>query len=337
LPGGFVAELAYVGNRGTHIEIFRNINALPNQYLSTSLTRDTARISYLTANVPNPFAGMTQIDPGRRGTTIQRQNLLRPYPHFGDLWTTTNEGYSWYHGLQLEIEKRFSRGYTIQASYTFSKYMQATELLNQGDPRPTQLISDFDRPHRFAVSGIYELPFGRGRQFLSDAHPVVAHLVGGWQASAYYQFQSGPMINFNGGDTNQAPGTANILFTGEYRNIRLSKTEQTLARWINTEAGFNKNSAEQLQWNLRTFPLRFPFVRGDQVSNVDFGIIKKIQFGESKEFQLRGELINAFNHPWLFEGSPVNTTPSAAAFGQVSVSNQGNYPRRVQGTLKLVF
>jgi hypothetical protein len=337
LPGGFVTEIAYVGNRGTHIEIFRNINALPNQYLSTSLTRDTARINYLTANVPNPFAGMTQIDPGRRGTNIQRQNLLRPYPHFGDLWTTTNEGFSWYHGLQFEIEKRFSRGYTIQASYTFSKYMQATELLNQGDPRPTKLLSDFDRPHRFAMSGIYELPFGRGRQFLSDAHSVVNHIIGGWQVSAYYQFQSGQFINFNGGDTNAAPGTANIAFTGEYRNIRLPKNQQTLQRWFNTDAGFNKDPNQQLQWNLRTFPVRFGFVRGDQVSNVDIGIIKKVQFAESKEFQLRCELLNAFNHPWLFEGSPVNTTPNSAAFGQVSVSNQGNYPRRVQATLKLVF
>lgn len=336
LPGGFVTEVAYVGNRGTHVQIFRNINALPNQYLSTSLTRDQARINYLTANVPNPFAGMPQIDPGRRGTNVQRQVLLRPYPHFGDLWTITNEGYSWYHGLQLEVEKRFSRGYTIQASYTFAKFMEATQLLNQGDPRPTELISDMDRPHRFAVSGIYELPFGRGKALLSDAHSVVNHIIGNWQVSAYYQFQSGPPLGFNGGDTNQAPGTANILFTGEYRNIRLSEDQQTILRWINTDAGFNRNPSEQLAWNLRTFPLRFPFIRGDKISNVDIGIIKKVRWGESKEFQFRGELLNAFNHPLLFTGQ-VQTSPTAANFGQVTAGSQENYPRRVQGTLKFVF
>jgi hypothetical protein len=337
LPYGFVTDVAYVGNRGTHIEIFRNINALPNRYLSTSPTRDQARINYLTANVPNPFAGMTQIDPGRRGTTTQRQNLLRPYPQFGDLWTTTNEGYSWYHGLQMSIEKRFSRGYTFQASYTFAKFMEATQLLNQGDPGPAELISDMDRPHRLAMSGIYELPFGRGRQLLSDVSPVVNHIVGGWQVSAYYQFQSGPAIGFNGGDTNQAPGGANILFTGQYRNIRLSGDQANLNRWINTDAGFNKNANEQLLWNVRTFPLRFGFIRGDKVSNVDFGVIKKIRFGESsREFQLRAELLNAFNHPLLFT-TQVNTTPTAAAFGQVTAGAQENYPRRLQATLKFVF
>jgi hypothetical protein len=237
----------------------------------------------------------------------------------------------------MSIEKRFSRGYTFQASYTFAKFMEATQLLNQGDPRPAKLNSDMDRPHRFAMSGIYELPFGRGRQLLSDVSPVVNHIVGGWQVSAYYQFQSGPAIGFNGGDTNQAPGGANILFTGQYRNIRLSGDQQSLTRWINTDAGFNKNANEQLLWNVRTFPLRFGFIRGDKVSNVDIGIIKKIRFGESsRELQLRAELLNAFNHPLLFT-TQVNTTPTAAAFGQVTAGAQENYPRRVQATLKFVF
>jgi hypothetical protein len=52
---------------------------------------------------------------------------MRPYPEFGDINTTNNDGYSWYHAGQLRIEKRFSKGYTVQASYTHSKLMQATE------------------------------------------------------------------------------------------------------------------------------------------------------------------------------------------------------------------
>jgi hypothetical protein len=325
LGGGFVAEVAYVGNRGTHIEINRNINATPNQYLSTSPTRDQTRINYLSALVPNPFAGLAAVDPGLRGTSIARERLLRPFPHFGSVTTTTNEGYSWYHSLQLDIEKRFSKGYTVAASYTFSKFMEAVSYLNAGDPLPEEVISDLDRPHRFVVSGIYELPFGKGRQFLADVHPVASHLVSGWQVSGIYSFQSGPPINFG-----------NVLFTGNVRDIALSGDQRTVERWINTDAGFNKVTAQQLASNVRTFPSRFSFVRADRISNFDIGIIKKTFVGEKKEIQFRGELLNAFNHPLLFTNQ-INVTPTNAAFGQVTAQTQGNYPRRVQLTLKFVF
>jgi hypothetical protein len=329
LGSGFVAEVSYVGNRGTHIEIFRNINALPNQYLSTSSARDQTRISYLNANVPNPFRGMPQVDPGHRGNNIMRHRLLRPFPQFQDLWTTTNEGYSWYHGLQMELEKRFSKGYTIQTSYTFSKFMEATYLLNQGDPRPTEMISDMDRPHRFTVSGIYELPFGKGRQFLTSTRPLVSHLVSGWQISGIYAFQSGPSINF--GLDGIGP-----IFTGDVNDIQLPGDQQTPEQWINTGAGFNTNSAQQLEWNLRTFPVRFGFIRADKISNFDFGIIKKTSITESKEVQFRAELLNAFNHPLLFTGQ-IDTSPTSRTFGQLNSQTQENYPRRIQLTLKFVF
>jgi hypothetical protein len=280
----------------------------------------------LTALVPNPFAGMAQIDPGMRGTSIQRQRLLRPYPHFGDLWMTTNEGYSWYHSLQLDLEKRFSRGYTIAANYTFSKFMEATTLLNQGDLRPTEMISDNDRPHRISISGIYELPFGKNRQFLANVGSVVSYLVSGWQVSGIYAFQSGSPIEFG----------PNILFTGDVKNIALSGDEQTLQRWINTDAGFNKVTGQQLDQNVRTFPLRFGFVRADKISNFDIGIIKKTFIGETKEIQFRGEFLNAFNHPLLFTNQ-INVTPTNAAFGQITSQTQGNYPRRVQLTIKFLF
>src|SRR5262249_13285501 len=109
LPWGFVVDVSYVGNRGTHIETctlpstgncgstpFRNINAVPNQYLSTLPTRDATRIAYLTGNVANPFFGLGIPGVGA-GSNISRQNLMRPFPEFGDIMTTNNDGYSWYH------------------------------------------------------------------------------------------------------------------------------------------------------------------------------------------------------------------------------------------------
>ena len=112
LPGQMVLEASYVGNRGTHIQTSRNINATPLQYLSTSPMRDQATIDYLSANVPNPFFGLMPVTAGTafRSATIARERLLRPYPQFDAVNTTTNEGKSWYHSLQAGLQKRFSRG-----------------------------------------------------------------------------------------------------------------------------------------------------------------------------------------------------------------------------------
>ena len=325
LPGGFMAELGYVGNRGTHIEITRNINATPIQYLSSSPTRDQTRISYLSQNVRNPFAGIAPPGLFLSGANIARERLLRPYPHFDAVNTTNNDGYSWYHSMHLSMEKRFSKGYTLQASYTFSKFMEAISYLNAADPLPTEVISDMDRPHRLAVSGIFELPFGKGRRLLHDINPISSHLVSGWQVSGIYTFQSGPPLNWG-----------NVIFNGDVKNIRLPGDQQTTQRWINVDAGFNRVSSQQLASNVRTFPLRFGFLRADKINNFDIGIIKKTFIGEKKELQFRGELLNAFNHPLLFT-TQINLTPQNAAFGQVTAGTQENYPRRVQLTLKFIF
>lgn len=326
LPFGFVAEASYVGNRGTHIEMARNLNATPLKYLSTSTTRDQTTINYLSANLPNPFAGLVPTGTFLAGAQIARERLLRAYPHFDAVNTTTNQGYSWYHSLQLNLEKRFSHGYTVQAAYTFSKFMEATQLLNAADPRPTEMISDLDRPHRLAISGIFELPFGKNRAFLANVNTVASYVISGWQVSAIYAYQSGASLTDWG----------NVIFTGDLKNIRLSGGE-SVEKWINTDAGFNKVAAQQLVSNVRTFPLRFSGIRGDKISNFDIGIIKKTRFGEgSKEFQYRAELLNAFNHPLLFT-TGVQLNPTQANFGQSTNQTQANYSRRVQMTFKFLF
>src|SRR5262245_1740643 len=239
LPAGFVVEASYVGNRGTHVEINRDINAVPNQFLSTLPTRDDARIKYLTDSVNNPFAGLSIPGVGS-SSTIARQNLMKPFPEFGNIVTTTNDGYSWYHSAQLRIEKRFSKGYTVQASYTHSKFMQASEYLNPADPRPTEVISDSDYPNRFAMSAIYELPFGKGRQFLSGSNGIVSRIVGGWQVQGVYTYQTGRPLDFN------VPGTAlpaatnptaGYIYVGDFRDIGIPSDQQSTDQWFNN-AGF---------------------------------------------------------------------------------------------------
>jgi hypothetical protein len=320
LPRRIVIDAGYVGNRGTHVETTRDLNAAPVAYLSRSPVRDDATINYLTANLPNPFYPLLP-GTGRAGTLIPRYSLLTAYPQFTGLTTTTNEGYSWYHALQVKAEKRFSAGYTLQAAYTFSKLMEAVEFLNPGDPAPYRSISDQDYPQRITVSGIYELPFGRGRRWASRAPGVTRALLGGWQIQGVY-----------GGQAGQALGFGNAIFTGEVKNLPLPRGQRRVERWFNTAAGFERNTRNQLAYNRRAFPLRFSGVRADGINNWDLSVIKDTAVNERMKIQFRGEFLNALNHAQF---SSPNTDPYSTAFGTIT-SERAN-PRRIQLGIKFIY
>ncbi len=327
LRGRWVADIAYVGNRGSDLPTSRNLNATPNQYLSTSATRDQTTIDYLSAAVPNPFVGLMPATAGTafRSATIARERLLRPYPQFDAVNTTTSEGWSRYHAVQAGLQKRFAQGYTLGLNYTFSHFVEATEFLNASDPKPWEGISSQDAPHRVSVSGIWELPFGRQRRIASDAPAVVNALIGGWQVQGIYTYQTGfPIGNF-----------PNLFFTGNLDDIAVDNP--TRARWFNTDAGFNRVSAQQPGSNVRTFPLRLDNVRGDPTNNVDASLIKNTSLSHGKSLQFRFEAINALNHPQFPSPSGNSLNPTNASFGQVVTSAQLNYARRVQVMLKFLF
>jgi hypothetical protein len=318
LPGQFMAEAAYVGNRGTRLGVTRNLNNTPAQYLSTSGVRDQKTIDFLAYIFPEPLSGTDPVF----GRSVTRGNLLRPYPQFGAMSVIDPAGYSWYHSLQVRSEKRFAAGYTGQLSYTWSKTMAATEFLNPTDPLPYRSLMDMDRTHRIVVSGIMELPFGRGRKFGSTAPKPLLAVAGGWQLSGMMQRQSGPPLGF---------GDAFTLFTGNPDNIALPKDVRNVDRWFNTNAGFNRNSAQQLANNIRVSPLRFGGLRGDGQARWDFSAIKNFKIAEKMRFQLRAECLNAWNHPNLF--TP-DTNPISSTFGTITGQD---VPRIWQMSLKLTF
>ena len=334
LAGGFTLDAAYVGNRGYDIEIARNINAVPNEFLSPDGSRTPAMVannSFLTGQVPNPFRGLLP-GSGFNNATIARQQLLRPYPGFGNIMTTNNDGKSWYHAAQLGLQKRFSRGYTLGVSYTYSRWRQATEYLNAGDAEPTKMISDLDVPHRLSVSGIFHLPFGKGRRFLSDAGGAVEAILGGWQVQGVYTYQTGFPIRF----ANNNSMTPDLFWNGG--DISLPSGERSPARWFNTDAFTSvltgtSNDATPIN-HLRTLPFYFDDVRRDSINNVDLSLIKDVQLRGAMRLQLRAEFVNAFNSPY-FPTAVIN--PTSSTFGQISASNQENYARRAQLGVKLIF
>ena len=326
LPGQVLVEGSYVGNKGIRIEMTRNLNALPDSYLSTAPLRDTTRNAYLTQSVPNPFAGL-DVPPGTpsgfTAQNISRQSLLVPYPQFGSVNTTTNQGYSWYHGLQLRTEKRFGKGLSLNANYTFSKFMQATDYLNAGDPAPTRMISDQDVPHRFAMTAIYVLPFGSGHRFGSHMNPVLDRIVGGWEVTGIWAFQSGLPLTLSN----------DFFFSGDPSTIVLPLEDRTPEHWFNTDA-FVTASSQQPASHLRVNPLRYSWLRGPRQNNVDLSLIKDTRITETTRLRINAQALNAFNHP-LFPAPQMNVT--SANFGQISASTQNNYPRRLQLEAKFIF
>ena len=268
------------------------------------------------------------------GITTTRRQLLRPFPNFGDINTSVNDGESWYHSGQFRLEKRFTRNYTIQTSYTWSKWLQETEYLNAGDAAPTKMISDQDVPHRLSLSAMYAFPFGKNQRWLTDAGWLTNAVVGGWQIQTVYAYQSGfpiPFGSFNTGNGN----TSGDLF---YNGGEIAIDNPTTDRWFNTAAFTslaNATSTNAAPVNhLRTLPYRFSSVRRDSINNVDFSLLKDIHIREGMRVQLRMELINAFNEAY-FPNPVVNQT--ASNFGQISASNQENYARRAQLGVKFLF
>jgi len=315
LPGRVLFEASYVGNRTTRISVTRNLNYVPAQYLSRLPSRDQQTINYLAAQVPDPFRGTAPI---YTGANRSRSNLLLPYPQFSAVNLQGDPaGFSWYHSLQVRGEKRWSRGYTMQWGYTWSKAMEATSFLNTSDPMPYRSLSDIDRTHRAVWSGQWELPFGRKRHFGANWHPAINFIAGGWQLNGVMQKQSG-----------QPTGFGNVIYVSG--NVALPDDQRSVDRWFNTEA-FNRNSAQQLASNIRTAPFRFSGVRNHPQSRWDLSAIKNFKVTERMTMQFRAECFNVTNHPVL---RGPNTTPTSAAFGTITSQEP---PRSWQGALKLTF
>jgi len=321
LPGRVVFEIGYQGARNRELEVSRQLSALPNKYLSTSPARDNTTINYLTANLPNPFAGIPQFNgTGLAGNVISRQALLSPFPQFTGVSYFTYDGTSSYDAMNVRLEKRFSHGYTVVGNYTFSKFLEATNLLNAGDAAPSKVISDQDFPHHISVTAIYELPFGRGRKHLANARGFVDILVSGWQLSPIYTYQSGPPVAFG-----------NVILTGDIHDIPLSKDRRSIYQWFNTSL-FNRDNAQQLASNLRTVSQRFGGIRADAYNYWDLSALKNTRIHETMMLEFRFEALNALNQ---VNFSAPNAVPNNTLFGQVTA--QTNVPRHMQLTLRLQF
>lgn len=322
-----VVEIGYVGSRGTQLRTTRPLNAIPEQYFSRSSERDQAAIDFLSTNVRNPFYPLLP-RTNLSGANVSRGQLLKPFPQFNSISMQDNNGYSWYHSMQTRVEKRMSRDVSVNLSWTWSKFMEATGYLNEFDPVPERVISEQDRTHRIVISGIWELPYGTGKHWAGGGK-VTRAVLGGWQTQAIYQYQSGAPFGFG-----------NAIFRGDLNDIRLSRSERTVERWFNVDAGFERDPSRQLGTanlisNVRTLPTRFSGLRGDGINNWDISLFKNAVIKEGLRLQFRTEFINAFNHAQFNAPTGAGITPTSTTFG--AVTSESQWSRTIQFGLKLLF
>lgn len=323
LPMRILGEAAYVGNRGAKLASSRELNPVPREYLSTSPVRDQAVIDFLSAQVKNPFYGIPEFAGTPLGNVnVSRSQLLRPYPQFAGITTTLPDGRSWYHSLQVQVEKRLEKGLTFQSSWTWSKFMEATNYLNETDAAPERVISDQDYPHRFVTTVIYELPFGKGNTFFTGAGSLLNNLIGGWQVEGWYEGQSG-----------RPNGFGNAIFYGDLHDIPLPVSQRTVERWFNVDAGFERDTRNQLANNIQMLSSQFTGVRSDGINNLDLSLLKNFVLREGIRLQFRAEASNSLNHAQF--GNP-NTAPTNTAFGTVN-AELGHGQRKLVFALKLMF
>ncbi len=347
MPFGIVGNLAYLGAHTTRLRASKQFNGLN----PADFAKGHADPNYLDQQVTNPFYGVLPktVSLGQN-PTIQAKYLMVPYPQFdGNLYIYTYAGgYSHYNAMLAKLEKRFSgggplsRGVSFLTSFTWSRLMSATGLLNNNgaslvDDKPYNAVDGNDRPWDFAFSGLYGLPIGRGSSFLSNAHGVLGEVINDWQLDWIFTNDGGTPVGFPNND---------IYTCGTY-NLRPSV--RSYKSYLNNSQGqcfstFPEYTAvTQLP---RTTKLRNPYAQ-----QTSLGLEKKFAIREGVKLQFKGEAFNATNT--VIFGGPNTGSPEQAPSRNTSVadptqpgawsgygtvgSTQQNFPRQMQFSLKVLF
>ena len=340
LMGGIGIEVGYVGSHSTHLTLGApniNINALSPSNLSLGVTA-------LEAPVTNPFYGNPLITSGTlSGKTISAFRLLLPYTAYTAVTTEFgDQNHASYNSLVVKGQKRFSHGLTFLSTLTISKNMDESSggvgsSLNsgaQGVPQnPYNMaaeysLSNVDTPVRWASSFSYELPFGRGKQFLGNIRKAADYVVGGWEVNSVLVYQTGfPLQIFQNNQNSDFGYGAQRPNTTSVSAATSGSVEERLANYINP-AAFTLAPAATFGNTPRTLGS----LRGPGQKNWDSSIFKNFLISERVKAQFRAEALNTFNSP-LFH-SP-NTNLSTSTFGQIT--SQDNFARQLELAIRITF
>lgn len=296
----------------------------------------------------SPLAGA----PVPAGSYYIPSGTPKSNPTLANTWTWFSEGTSSYHALQVDLRRRFSRGFSVRGVYTFSKTLDDGDSLNQTtagnapglasnpfDLRADKGLATFDVRNLAVINVLYALPFGQGQSFASSLGDAGNKFVSGWSVSSIITAQSGfpftPQLSYNpsnNGDTrNPVRPFLNPSFTGP---VILGKPSQ----WFNPNAFIAPPSAGGFYGNLG----RDTFI-GPGLATWDFSVLKDTKLRERLELQFRAEIFNLlnranFNTPNLIVFTPPTATNPTGLSGTAgAITSTSTTSRQVQFGLKLLW
>ena len=315
----FLLEVGYVGTLGRKLLQFRELNQ------------------------PSYIPGTDQ--SGNPLSTLANKESRRPFANFSTIGQSTTYGSSNYNSLQASVQKRFSRGYTFLVGYTFSKSIDQLSQFHSGSGSPIdpaiaqdadrldaeRALSAFDVRHRFTLSGVFELPLGRGKRLLNRGG-VLNQIVGGWSLSPILVLASGIPLTVR--DFTDPCLVAGPFITSCRPNLVgnpiLPAGQRSPEQWLNRSA-----FARQLPGTFGSAGRNIVFADGMQ--NLDVAVIKRAYFGQGETariVELRAEFFNLPNHPQF--GVP-DLDFSSPTFGRIFSTAQGTTERQIQFGLKFIF
>jgi hypothetical protein len=333
-------EVAYVGTYSDNVDLTIRQDILPSQYWNHTATRNAPLATSNNQNVSNPFfignlAALRASNPALynrlaaqalfTSPTIQKNRLLRPFPHMsvgnGLQAQAQPLGQVRTHAIEVAFQRRFSQGLSLNAAYSGIRAEEWTSVINEYDAAPTQWItSQSARPHRITLNGVYELPFGGGRRFLSNGG-VLGMILGGWQTGQTFEWQPGPLLQFG-----------NVFFYGNLDEIAID--DPTLDQWFNVDAGIERNSTRiPAEFQERLFPLRIDGLRGDATLLLNSSISRTFPLVGRSTLQIRLDAANVLNRQ-QFANPQLN--PVATDFGRVT-ANANTEPRFLILMSKVTF
>jgi hypothetical protein len=336
LPGNMMLSVGYVGNHGTHLfgEPFRDYGYVPTadliQYraaINTSIPITQVFSSPLTASALQNIYGSPD---------LPRSILLRHYPAFTGVFVRPFDGTSIYHGMNVNLKKRFSHGLDFNIAYTVSKNITNALIANAGsylvdsihlsgpggrsnytlspfsnpltggvfyqdpDHRKDRMIAPTDIPQMLNIFGSYELPFGAGKALLNQTG-IVNGVFGGWKLSSNFNAESGiPLAITCPGD--QLTNRCNLV-----GNPKAVAGGQTAAHWINPAAFQPPFGGDQTFWAnyspndpraylFGTSGPTLPSIRTPGFWGLSSALFKDFPIRETKKLEFRWEVFNALNH-----------------------------------------
>jgi hypothetical protein len=341
-----VMEVSYNALIGSHLQTqLLNIDQVDPKYLAqygaALLTTRIDNPAVVATGVKAPYPTFIQDWAG--GATLSR--ALRPFPQYAGIDTYAgggdHSGHSSYHAGIIRLDKRYSRGLTLQTSYVFSKLLTDSDsywgsgvAIDQYNRKLEKSIGQFDLTHNFKLGLIYELPFGRGKAYLN--HGLGAVLLGGWRFSSIHYYSSGQPLSVSTSTGVQG------LFVNNNR-----ATISTYDGWRGaTQGGGFDPGVDRFVQPASFFPVQANNVFGNATRynpkfrqfpnlNENISLGKSFAFTERVRMDFRAEAFNAFNRVRFGTGS---LTIQDQTFGKLSSSSDLlNTPRQLQLGLKLYF